>query len=162
VNDVVDDVIRNLAEPARLAGVSVSASVVPPDLAVTGDRRQLRTAIQNLLDNAIKYSEPGGEIAISAEVRGDRIVLSVSDQGIGIPAADLDRVFERFYRVDAARRRDTGGTGLGLAIVRHVAINHGGEVRATSVEGEGTTFTIDLPYSRLADEVASSEESAGV
>lgn len=162
VNDIVEGVVGNLAEPARIADVGVTISVFPTDLALTGDRRQLRSAIQNLLDNAIKYSEPGGEITISAEVRNDRIEVSVADQGIGIPAVDLDRVFERFYRVDAARRRDTGGTGLGLAIVRHVAINHGGEVSATSVEGEGTTFTITLPHSRLADDLVSSEEAAGV
>ncbi|MFW2384159.1 MAG: sensor histidine kinase [Acidimicrobiales bacterium] len=151
VNDIVDGAVRNLAEPARVAQVVVTTAVVPADLSVTGDRRQLRSALQNLLDNAIKYSEPGGEIAVSAELRGGQILISVADQGIGIPATDLDRVFERFYRVDTARRRDTGGTGLGLSIVRHVVINHGGDVTVTSVEGEGTTFVIELPQSRLAD-----------
>ncbi|MBT8241317.1 MAG: hypothetical protein KJN63_08830 [Acidimicrobiia bacterium] len=164
VSDVVDDAVRNLAEPARVAQVEVTTEVVPVDLALTGDRRQLRSAVQNLLDNAIKYSEPGGQISIRAEVREDRVVVSIADEGIGIPAADLDRVFERFYRVDAARRRDRGGTGLGLAIVRHVVINHGGEASATSVEGEGTTFTIELPATRLAVDRPSepNEASAGV
>jgi two-component system sensor histidine kinase SenX3 len=164
VNDVVDDAVQNLAEPARVARVGVTTRVVPIDLALTGDRRQLRSAVQNLLDNAIKYSEPGGQVSVTAEVRDDRIVVSVADEGIGIPAADLDRVFERFYRVDAARRRDTGGTGLGLAIVRHVVMNHDGEVSATSVEGEGTTFTVALPATRLAADVPpqSNGASAGV
>jgi two-component system sensor histidine kinase SenX3 len=164
VNDVVDVAVQNLAEPARVAGVGVTTRVVPIDLALTGDRRQLRSAVQNLLDNAIKYSEPEGQVSITAEVRDDRIVVSVADEGIGIPAADLDRVFERFYRVDAARRRDTGGTGLGLAIVRHVVMNHDGEVSATSVEGEGTTFTVALPATRLTADVPpqSNGASAGV
>lgn len=164
LDDVVNDAVENLAESARVGEVSVTAETVPNDLAILGDRRQLRSAIQNLLDNAIKYSEPGGEIAINVGIRSDCIFVSVADQGIGIPSADLDRVFERFYRVDMARRRDTGGTGLGLSIVRHVAINHGGDVAATSVEGEGTTFTIELPQSRLVDGTDSEpeEESAGV
>ena len=145
VDAIVTDVVRNLAASAEAAGVTVATTVEPDDLAVSGDRRQLRSAIQNLVDNAIKYSEAGGEIRISAQIRGQWASISVADQGIGIPEADLDRVFERFYRVDAARRRETGGTGLGLSIVRHVAINQGGDVSAFSVEGEGTTFTIELP-----------------
>ena len=164
LSEIVDGAVQNLAEPARVAEVRVTTRVDPADLAVTGDRRQLRSALQNLLDNAIKYSEPGGEIAVTADGRGDGVVLSVADQGIGIPTADLDRVFERFYRVDAARRRDTGGTGLGLAIVRHVAMNHGAEVSADSVEGEGTTFTMVLPANGVAAEgpAQSTEASAGV
>lgn len=145
VRELAAGVAANLAASADAAGVMVHTHVEPEDLAVSGDRRQLRSAIQNLVDNAIKYSEPGGEIRINAQVRGQWVSISVADQGIGIPEADLDRVFERFYRVDAARRRETGGTGLGLSIVRHVAINHGGDVSAFSVEGEGTTFTIELP-----------------
>ncbi len=159
---VVNDAVGNLREPATGAGVEVSTSV-PDDLVIDGHRRQLRSAIQNLLDNAIKYSEPGGEIKISAQLRNRNVRITVADQGIGIPEHDLDRVFERFYRVDAARRRETGGTGLGLAIVRHVAINHGGDVSAVSIEGEGTTFTIDLPLPVLPDgDAQMNEESSGV
>ena len=100
----------------------------------------------NLLDNAVKYSEPGNVVAVETERSGDDdVVLVVSDHGIGVPSRDLERIFERFYRVDQARSRDTGGTGLGLAIVRHVAQAHGGDVAVESVEGEGSTFRLRLP-----------------
>ncbi len=143
--DVVATVAGNLAESAEAAQLSITTTVTPTDLSVMGDRRQLRSALQNLVDNAIKYSEPGGEIQVSAIADCDSVLISVADEGIGIPTTDLDRVFERFYRVDAARRRETGGTGLGLSIVRHVALNHGGDVAASSTEGEGSTFTLRLP-----------------
>ncbi len=145
ISDVISDVTANLTASAQAVGVDLVVSVEPVDLVVRGDRRQLRSAVQNLVDNAIKYSDAGGEIRIVARPGGKGVSISVADEGIGIPEADLDRVFERFYRVDAARRRETGGTGLGLSIVRHVALNHGGDVSAFSVEGEGTTFTIELP-----------------
>jgi two-component system, OmpR family, sensor histidine kinase SenX3 len=112
---------------------------------VLGDRRQLVSAIYNLLDNATKYSEPGSPIEVVTRVEGDRVEIDVRDHGLGIPTRDLERVFERFYRVDRARSRETGGTGLGLAIVRHVAGNHDGDVRVVSREGEGSTFTLSLP-----------------
>jgi two-component system sensor histidine kinase SenX3 len=98
-----------------------------------------------LLDNAIKYSEPGQSVEIGATRDGDRVSIAVRDHGVGIPTRDLERIFERFYRVDRARSRDTGGTGLGLAIVRHVAQAHGGDVKVESREGEGSTFTLSLP-----------------
>jgi two-component system, OmpR family, sensor histidine kinase SenX3 len=110
-----------------------------------GDRRQLVSAVTNLLDNAVKYSEPGGSVEVAARTDGTWVDVSVSDRGIGIPRRDLERIFERFYRVDRARSRETGGTGLGLAIVRHVASNHRGEVRVESGEGVGSTFTLRLP-----------------
>jgi two-component system sensor histidine kinase SenX3 len=125
----------------------VTVVVVPPaaPTSVLGDERQLVSALVNLLDNAIKYSEPGSTVEF--EVGGDRrwVVVTVRDQGIGIPGKDLERIFERFYRVDRARSRETGGTGLGLSIVRHVATNHGGTVEVASREGEGSTFTLRLP-----------------
>jgi two-component system, OmpR family, sensor histidine kinase SenX3 len=114
-------------------------------LVVSGDRRQLSSAVYNLLDNAVKYSDPGSSVKVRARTDGRWIDLTVEDHGIGIPRRDLERVFERFYRVDRARSRETGGTGLGLAIVRHVANNHAGEVRVDSREGEGSTFTLRLP-----------------
>jgi two-component system sensor histidine kinase SenX3 len=114
-------------------------------LTVLGDRRQLVSALSNLLDNAVKYSDPGSDVNLRASTDGKTVDLIVEDHGIGIPAADLERVFERFYRVDRARSRDTGGTGLGLAIVRHVAGNHDGDVHVTSREGQGSTFTLRLP-----------------
>jgi two-component system sensor histidine kinase SenX3 len=113
-------------------------------LAVVGDRRQLVSAVHNLLDNAIKYSESGSTVNVVVRHDGDAIEIEVADHGIGIPSRDLERIFERFYRVDRARSRDTGGTGLGLAIVRHVASNHGGDVRVMSREGAGSTFTLRL------------------
>ena len=99
----------------------------------------------NLLENALKYGDVGGEIAIGIEDDGQRLQISVSDEGIGIPAADLGRVFERFYRVDKARSRDLGGTGLGLAIVKHLMQAMDGDVSIESVEGEGTTVRLRLP-----------------
>jgi two-component system sensor histidine kinase SenX3 len=112
---------------------------------VQGDKRQLVSAVGNLIENAVKYSEPGTSVLVRARRVDGWVEICVTDQGVGIPQRDLDRVFERFYRVDRARSRSTGGTGLGLAIVRHVASNHGGDVSVTSVEGEGSTFVLRLP-----------------
>ena len=146
------DVVALLTEAAdRHAATasqrSVALRVAPTNVeSALGDRRQLTSAVANLIDNAIKYSDAGSEIVVSAESGPDGWVhLIVTDQGVGIPARDLDRVFERFYRVDRARSRETGGTGLGLAIVRHVATNHGGDVAVTSEEGQGSIFTIRIP-----------------
>ena len=101
--------------------------------------------VGNLIDNAIRYTSSGG--AVSVEVRAEReaVVVRVTDTGAGIPQRDLPRIFERFYRVDQARSRETGGTGLGLSIVRHVSENHGGEVTVTSELGQGSTFEVRLP-----------------
>jgi two-component system phosphate regulon sensor histidine kinase PhoR len=98
-----------------------------------------------LLDNAVKYSHEGGRIVISMMARDGDIVLSVADEGVGIPAEDLPRIFERFYRADRARSRELGGTGLGLSIVKHIAQLHGGRVEAESVIGQGTTISVILP-----------------
>jgi two-component system, OmpR family, sensor histidine kinase SenX3 len=141
VGDAIDQV-RGAADTARIA---IDASRLPADLRIECDRRQVVSAIFNLLDNAVKYSEPGQPVEVTAERRGDRAAIAVRDHGIGIPSRDLERIFERFYRVDRARSRQTGGTGLGLAIVRHTAQAHGGEVTVESHEGEGTTFTLLLP-----------------
>ena len=110
------------------------------------DRRQIVSAIANLLDNAIRYSKPGGVVELEAEPRDGSVAFIVADHGIGIPSHELDRIFERFYRVDKARHHETGGTGLGLAIVRHVVTNHDGTVGVTSVEGVGSRFEIELPH----------------
>ena len=101
--------------------------------------------MSNLVENAIKYSDAGADVVVDIEVEDGTVVLTVADHGMGIPGRDLDRVFERFYRVDKARSRETGGSGLGLSIVRHVMANHGGAVSVTSVEGEGSTFTLRFP-----------------
>jgi len=106
----------------------------------------LQQVISNLVDNAIKYGKPAGRVAIQARPNGDKIIeMSVTDDGPGIPAESINRVFERFYRVDKARSREQGGTGLGLAIVKHIVQSHGGEVRVTSELEQGTTFYFTLP-----------------
>lgn len=136
------DRVRPAAEQRHIA---LEVEDVPALLAVVGDRRQLVSAVANLVDNAVKYSEQGNTVQVRARTHRGRVDVVVEDHGIGIPRRDLERIFERFYRVDRARARDTGGTGLGLAIVRHVASNHRGEVRVDSREGEGSTFTLRLP-----------------
>jgi signal transduction histidine kinase len=110
-----------------------------------GDRAQLGLLLSNLLDNALRHTQAKGTVCVRLGATESRVVLQVADTGEGIPAGELPRVFERFYRVDKARARKTGGTGLGLAIVRHVAEGHGGTVRAESELGQGSTFTVTLP-----------------
>ena len=112
---------------------------------VRGDETQLTSMFTNLVDNAVKYTPPGGRVEVTGGSEGAEIVIRVSDTGIGIPEAKLPRIFERFYRVDKARSKETGGTGLGLSIARHIAENHGGRVAVESTPGEGSTFTVNLP-----------------
>ncbi|HXX93382.1 MAG TPA: ATP-binding protein [Planctomycetota bacterium] len=112
---------------------------------ILGDPDYLERAVSNLVDNAIKYTPEGGSIRVAAGADGKSVAVEVVDNGIGIPEADLPRVFERFYRVDKSRSRDMGGTGLGLAIVKHVVQSHGGVVEAKSTPGRGTTFRMTLP-----------------
>ena len=145
VHVVLHEAAERVRGAADAVGIPLSVAPVATDLVVAGDRSQLVSAVTNLLDNAVKYSEPGQPVEVDATLADGSICISVRDQGIGIPSRDLERIFERFYRVDRARDRRTGGSGLGLAIVRHVAANHGGEVAVTSIEGEGSTFTLRLP-----------------
>lgn len=112
---------------------------------VLGDADQLAVAVGNLVENAVAYSSPQGRVTVSVRPVADSVEIVVTDHGVGIPAREIDRIFERFYRIDPARARATGGTGLGLSIVKHVAATHMGEVRVWSVEGEGSTFTLALP-----------------
>jgi two-component system sensor histidine kinase SenX3 len=158
---LVEQVLEGAADRIRPAATLRSIEVVvepgPAGLTVLGDRRQLVSAVFNLLDNAVKYSEPDRTVtlrssALTAPDGSAWAELAVVDQGMGIPASDLERVFERFYRVDRARSRGTGGTGLGLAIVRHVAGNHHGEVSVESQEGVGSTFRLRLPAALAARE----------
>jgi two-component system sensor histidine kinase SenX3 len=145
VRVVVGQAVDRLRPVAEHRGIRLELEEPPAVLAVVGDRRQLVSAVHNLVDNAIKYSENDSSVHVVVR-QGDGVIeIDVADHGIGIPSRDLERIFERFYRVDRARSRDTGGTGLGLAIVRHVAGNHGGEVLVTSREGQGSTFTLRLP-----------------
>ncbi len=142
---IISESISRVSPLASTHSIRVALIEMPQSLKVVGDRRQLVSAIGNLIENAVKYSEVGSAVEVSAEDEGEWVEFRVKDFGLGIPARDLDRVFERFYRVDRARSRDTGGTGLGLAIVRHVANNHGGEVSVTSIEGDGSTFLLKIP-----------------
>ena len=116
---------------------------------VLGSARQLGVAVGNLVENAVVYSDPGARVVVAASVErsgeDDLVEIRVSDNGIGIPAGELERIFERFYRVDYARSRANGGNGLGLSIVKHIAAIHGGDVTVWSQVGRGSTFTIKLP-----------------
>lgn len=148
IAEVIAEAVTRVAEVAAEAEVTVETfrgDGPETPMIVLGDRRQLASAVGNLVENAVRYSHRGARVVVAARSAGGLIEVSVVDEGIGIAPRDLDRVFERFYRVDRARGRDTGGTGLGLSIVRHVAVNHGGSVRVSSVEGEGSTFTLSLP-----------------
>ncbi len=145
LDDVVLEAVERIRPAAGQAGLTIDASRVPEDLVVPADRRQLISALSNLLDNAVKYSDAGSSIEIVVHQDGDEVVLEVADHGIGIPSRDIERIFERFYRVDQARSRQTGGTGLGLAIVRHVVANHDGTIDVESRLGEGSRFLMRLP-----------------
>jgi two-component system, OmpR family, sensor histidine kinase SenX3 len=145
VAQFVADAVERVRGAAEQRGIEIEVEEAPVRLTVIGDRRQLVSAVTNLVDNAVKYSEAGSAVAVGARTDGVWVDVTVRDHGMGIPRRDLERIFERFYRVDRARSRETGGTGLGLAIVRHVASNHRGEVRVESREGVGSTFTLRLP-----------------
>jgi two-component system sensor histidine kinase SenX3 len=151
--EVVAAVAGAAEAEAAARGVRLVVEEVPEEAVVAGDERQLRTMLGNLVDNAVKYSDPQPgvpppEVTLRVRAEGEWATLEVQDQGIGIPEVHLGRVFERFYRVDRARSRNTGGTGLGLAIVRHVALNHGGQVGVESRLGEGSRFWVRLPMWR--------------
>jgi two-component system sensor histidine kinase SenX3 len=145
--------IMEAADRSRLAAEQAGIDVTvecESALMVRGNEAQLGTAVANLVDNAIAYSAPGTRVVVHAQSGSDHqarptVDISVTDQGLGIAEGDLDRIFERFYRVDPARSRATGGTGLGLAIVKNIVTNHLGTVSVRSVVGSGSTFTIRLP-----------------
>lgn len=144
LDDVVEEAIQEVQ--ARAEENRIELSRTPPSGAVVlGDRELLTTAVRNLLVNAIAYSPQQTRVSVSVTRRDGLAAVQVTDRGIGIPVAEQERVFERFYRVDPARSRQTGGTGLGLAIVKHVAENHGGDVQVWSRPGQGSTFTVRLP-----------------
>lgn len=125
---------------------------VAPDVYILGDSELIGMAIKNLVENAIIYSEANSQVGVGLSIDGDFAEVKVTDNGIGIPVDQQERIFERFYRVDPSRSRDTGGTGLGLAIVKHAAINHAGEVSVFSRVGLGSTFTLKLPIYKQPDE----------
>ncbi|WP_432457677.1 sensor histidine kinase [Cellulomonas iranensis] len=144
----VDDVVAEAVDRARTGADAKQIRIAAGgDRGVTvfGDHNLLVTAVRNLLDNAVAYSPEGTRVSLGVRRRGELVEIAVVDEGVGIAEADQDRVFERFYRVDPARSRDTGGTGLGLSIVKHVAADHGGDVSVWSQPGRGSTFTLRLP-----------------
>ncbi len=145
LNEVVREAVERAAPGALRNGITIDFGPSDPPVVLIGDFFQLVSAVGNLVDNAVKYGESDGGVQVRVIPEGQSVKIEVQDHGIGIPAASLDRIFERFYRVDRARSRGTGGTGLGLSIVRHVATNHGGEVNVRSREGEGSTFSLLLP-----------------
>ncbi len=155
---VIAEALDRCRMKANARGIAL-ADVGDRGLGVHGDEDLLITAIRNLLENAVAYSPERTRVVVTTRRAGDRVEISVEDQGIGIPARDLQRIFERFYRVDPARSRATGGTGLGLAIVKHVMAAHGGTVTVQSVEGAGSTFTISLPL-RSTDASSGSDQHA--
>jgi two-component system sensor histidine kinase SenX3 len=144
VDRIVSEVVDRTRTGAAAKGIELSFTG-ERGLTVYGNEGQLVTAVANLAENAITYSADDTKVSIEATLVGDMVDIAVVDQGIGIPTQDLDRIFERFYRTDQARSRDTGGTGLGLAIVKHIAVNHGGRVDVESTVGVGSTFILRLP-----------------
>ncbi len=150
----IADAIKEAIEQTRMASEAkkIDISFTPIDQPqILGDRDQVIMAIHNLVENAVNYSPESTRVAVTLKEIDGLVDVSISDQGIGIPDKDLERIFERFYRVDAARSRETGGTGLGLSIVKHVATNHGGDVSVWSVEGAGSTFTIRFPQANAQE-----------
>jgi two-component system sensor histidine kinase SenX3 len=145
VGSVVAAAADRVGPLAQRHAVELVVAPAAPGPAVDGDESQLTSAVANLLSNAVKYSDAGSAVRVDVAAAPGWVDVVVADRGVGIPAKDLERIFERFYRVDRARSRETGGSGLGLAIVRHVATNHGGRVLVTSEEGVGSTFVLRLP-----------------
>ncbi|MBW4095234.1 MAG: GHKL domain-containing protein [Acidobacteria bacterium] len=162
INAVIAEAVDRSKLPAESKNISVivGGSATPP---IFGDPDLLVTAFRNLIDNAIRYSPENTQVGIGIRSQDGLVTVSISDQGDGMSAEDQERVFERFYRVDAARSRHTGGTGLGLSIVKHVVSNHGGEVSIWSQPGKGSTFTVRLPEMEMTDDDggASSGEASG-
>jgi len=145
LNEVVSEAIDRAQPLATRQGVAIECEKSKNAALMNGDHFQLVSAVSNVVDNAVKYSDHGDLVTVTVTSTDGAVEVHVKDQGIGIPMASLERIFERFYRVDRARSRGTGGTGLGLSIVRHVVTNHGGEVNVRSREGEGSTFILRFP-----------------
>lgn len=151
IGALLQEQVKRLAPLARESGIELDC-VTKEALEVNGDALKLQQVVYNIIDNAIKYTPRGGEVHCVLTRSGRKAVITVSDTGVGIPQEDLPHIFDRFYRVDKARSRETGGTGLGLSIVKQFVLLHGGTIEAASTVGQGTTFTIELPLaSKKAD-----------
>ena len=163
IDEVLTDAVERRRMDAELRQITVAVAGAA-GTRVLGNSRQLGAAVGNLVENAIVYSDTGARVVVAAHVQArrddDYVEITVSDNGIGIPATELDRIFERFYRVDYARSRANGGTGLGLAIVKHIAAIHGGDVTVWSQVGQGSTFTIRIPAHRNEAAPAAQQQSA--
>jgi two-component system sensor histidine kinase SenX3 len=144
ISDVIKEAIDQCESPAQVRKITINTDEVE-ESTVFGKREQLVMAVHNLVENAINYSPEGTAVTVSTKKNDNIIEILVKDQGLGISEENIERIFERFYRVDPARSRATGGTGLGLSIVKHVVGNHGGEVKVWSALGVGSTFAIRLP-----------------
>jgi two-component system sensor histidine kinase SenX3 len=144
INELVRTAVDQCATTSEARNIWVSITE-GPEAVVLGDREQLIMAIHNLIENAINYSPEDTKVSVTTQIQEDIVEISVADQGIGISEDELERIFERFYRVDPARSRETGGTGLGLSIVKHVTSKHGGEVKVWSSPNVGSTFALRLP-----------------
>lgn len=154
VNEIVREAVSQAQISSESRGIYVEIGEIA-DATVIGDRDQLIAAAHNLIENAVNYSPEDTKVSVVAKRNHDIIEISVTDQGIGIAEEDQARIFERFYRVDPARSRETGGTGLGLSIVKHVALNHGGDVKVWSKPGVGSTFTLLLPIAIEEERISS-------
>jgi signal transduction histidine kinase len=145
VQSIISEAVDSTKIAAEQKQISVTIGDASEAAEVFGDEPQLVTALSNLISNAIRYSPTNTRVGVGVRTINDMVEISVTDQGPGIPSSDVERIFERFYRIDPARSRDTGGTGLGLAIVKHVCANHGGECVVWSELGQGSTFTLRFP-----------------
>jgi two-component system phosphate regulon sensor histidine kinase PhoR len=145
IDELFNNLIRDWKEKLATKNLKVIVDLPFEALTLRADGTRLEEVLHNLLDNAVKFSRQNGQIYLRATQRGDEVVLSVADDGLGISKEHLPRIFERFYRADKARSRELGGTGLGLAIVKHIAQLHGGRVEADSEPGRGTTIRVVLP-----------------
>lgn len=158
----LDDVIAAAIDTSAIDADANRIDIVADGttgLEVLGNEEQIGAAVANLVANAVAYSDPGSTVLVSTKADDQVVSISVVDQGIGIPPEEIERIFERFYRVDPARHRSTGGTGLGLSIVKHVAATHGGEIDVWSAEGQGSTFTLTLPRYSEASASATDQEA---
>ena len=161
LGEVVEEAIDGAVSAAEQRGIAIEHNEPPAEAIVLGDRRELLSAFGNLIENAIHYSDPGSRVWVRWSTSPDTVEVSIRDEGIGIPGRDLDRIFERFYRVDQTRSRHNKGTGLGLSIVRHIVNRHEGEVAVQSREGEGSTFTVTLPRQSASTRHSPTGESVG-
>ena len=145
IADILGENVRRLQPLAREKGIEMTASLRDQAATVDGDASRLTQVFYNLIDNAIKYTPRGGRVHVELSKQGKTAVVRVADNGIGIPEEDQLHIFDRFYRVDKARSRETGGTGLGLSIVKQIVLLHDGNISVSSRENEGSTFTVELP-----------------